>query len=127
MQNAQNLIWIDLEMTGLDPDNDVIIEMATIVTDSDLNVLAEGPTIAVHQSDEILAGILRRGRQGSHGQSGSCQQACGQKTAAAVRYGKKSGHALLLVDVLCFDTKGRTLHPCRGLCSIQTGRANSNQ
>lgn len=42
MQNAQNLIWIDLEMTGLDPDNDVIIEMATIVTDSDLNVLAEG-------------------------------------------------------------------------------------
>ena len=40
MQNPQNLIWIDLEMTGLDPDNDVIIEMATIVTDSQLNVLA---------------------------------------------------------------------------------------
>ncbi len=43
MQNPQNLIWIDLEMTGLDPDRDVIIEMATIVTDSDLNTLAEGP------------------------------------------------------------------------------------
>ncbi len=55
MQNPQNLIWIDLEMTGLDPDNDVIIEMATIVTDSQLNVLAEGPVIAVHQSDETLA------------------------------------------------------------------------
>ncbi|SVJ58324.1 oligoribonuclease [Klebsiella pneumoniae] len=46
MQNPQNLIWIDLEMTGLDPDRDVIIEMATIVTDSDLNTLAEGPVIA---------------------------------------------------------------------------------
>ena len=57
MQNPQNLIWIDLEMTGLDPDNDVIIEMATIVTDSQLNVLAEGPVIAVHQSDAILAGM----------------------------------------------------------------------
>jgi len=55
MQNPQNLIWIDLEMTGLDPDTDVIIEMATIVTDSQLNVLAEGPVIAVHQSDEVLA------------------------------------------------------------------------
>lgn len=57
MQNPQNLIWIDLEMTGLDPDNDVIIEMATIVTDSHLNVLAEGPVLAIHQSDEILASM----------------------------------------------------------------------
>lgn len=55
MQNPQNLIWIDLEMTGLDPDSDVIIEMATIVTDSDLNTLAEGPVIAIHHSDEVLA------------------------------------------------------------------------
>lgn len=54
MQNSQNLIWIDLEMTGLNPDNDVIIEIATLVTDSQLNILAEGPTIAIHQPDEIL-------------------------------------------------------------------------
>ena len=54
MQNPQNLIWIDLEMTGLDPDTDVIIEMATIVTDSQLNVLAEGPTLVIHQSAEVL-------------------------------------------------------------------------
>ncbi|MBB4821212.1 oligoribonuclease [Pseudomonas alcaligenes] len=73
MQNAQNLIWIDLEMTGLDPDNDVIIEMATIVTDSDLNVLAEGPTIAVHQSDEILAGMDEWNTR-QHGQSGLTQR-----------------------------------------------------
>jgi oligoribonuclease len=56
-QNANNLIWIDLEMTGLDTQNDVIIEIATIVTDSELNTLAEGPVLAIHQSDEILAGM----------------------------------------------------------------------
>ena len=54
MQNASNLVWVDLEMTGLEPDRDVVIEMATIVTDSDLNTLAEGPVIAIHQVDSIL-------------------------------------------------------------------------
>ena len=53
-KNDLNLIWIDLEMTGLDTVNDVIIEIATVMTDSDLNILAEGPVIAIHQSDEVL-------------------------------------------------------------------------
>jgi len=53
-QDPNNLIWIDLEMTGLNPEADRIIEVATIVTDSQLNVLAEGPVIAVHQADEIM-------------------------------------------------------------------------
>ncbi|EXU74308.1 MULTISPECIES: oligoribonuclease [Erwinia] len=53
--NASNLIWIDLEMTGLDPERDRIIEIATLVTDADLNILAEGPVFAVHQSDSQLA------------------------------------------------------------------------
>lgn len=53
--NENNLIWIDLEMTGLDPERDRIIEIATLVTDANLNILAEGPTIAVHQSDAQLA------------------------------------------------------------------------
>jgi oligoribonuclease len=69
MQNPQNLIWIDLEMTGLDPEKDVIIEMATIVTDNQLNVLAEGPVIAVHQSDELLAGMDEWCTR-THGESG---------------------------------------------------------
>ncbi|MDP8033125.1 oligoribonuclease [Pasteurella atlantica] len=53
--SQQNLIWIDLEMTGLDPQKERIIEIATIVTDKDLNILAEGPVLAIHQSDELLS------------------------------------------------------------------------
>jgi oligoribonuclease len=52
--NSDNLIWIDLEMTGLNPEKERIIEMAMIITDSDLNTVAESPVIAVHQSDELL-------------------------------------------------------------------------
>ena len=70
MNNAQNLIWIDLEMTGLDPDNDVIIEMATIVTDSNLNTLAEGPVIAIHHSDAVLARMDEWNTR-THGGSGT--------------------------------------------------------
>jgi oligoribonuclease len=54
---AANLIWMDLEMTGLDPETDLIIEMATIVTDSELNVLAEGPVLAIAVPEERLAAM----------------------------------------------------------------------
>lgn len=68
-QDADNLIWIDLEMTGLDPDQDLIIEIATIVTDKHLNILAEGPVLAVHQSDAVLA-AMDEWNQKHHGASG---------------------------------------------------------
>ncbi len=55
--DMNNLIWIDLEMTGLSPERDVIIEIATIVTDADLNILAEGPVLAIHQCDAVLGGM----------------------------------------------------------------------
>ena len=55
--SEQNLIWIDLEMTGLDPERDVIIEIATVVTDAHLKERIDGPVIAVHQSDAVLAGM----------------------------------------------------------------------
>ena len=54
MLSESNLVWVDMEMTGLDPDRDVVIEIASIVTDTDLNTLAEGPVIAIRQSDERL-------------------------------------------------------------------------
>src|SRR3569623_1456997 len=56
-QDPLNLIWIDLEMTGLDTQRDYIIEIATVVTDGALNVLAEGPVIAIHQPDTVLGGM----------------------------------------------------------------------
>ena len=53
-QDSSNLIWIDLEMTGLDTERDQVIEIATIVTDSNLNILAEGPMLAIHQPAEVM-------------------------------------------------------------------------
>lgn len=68
-RDSQNLIWIDLEMTGLDTQNDHIIEIATVVTDKDLNVLAEGPVLAVFQNDETLARMDDWNKK-HHGESG---------------------------------------------------------
>lgn len=71
--DPQNLIWIDLEMTGLVPERHRIIEIATIVTDSALNTLAEGPVIAVHQADSELA-LMDEWNTRQHGGSGLTQR-----------------------------------------------------
>jgi len=68
-QSPNNLVWLDLEMTGLLPEQDCIIEIATIVTDSELNVLEEGPIFAIHQGDEILNG-MDEWNTNQHGRSG---------------------------------------------------------
>src|SRR5678816_82742 len=64
-----NLVWIDLEMTGLVPERDRIIEIAVVVTDPQLTVRVEGPVFAVHQSDAVLAG-MDAWNTGTHGRSG---------------------------------------------------------
>ncbi|MDX1588172.1 MAG: oligoribonuclease [Oleiphilaceae bacterium] len=69
MADSNRLIWIDLEMTGLDPEKDRIIEIATIVTDNDLNTLAEGPVLAIHQSDALLDSMDQWCTR-THGESG---------------------------------------------------------
>ena len=75
------LIWIDLEMTGLDTDNDKIIEIATIITDDNLNILAEGPVLAVHQSDLIL-NAMDEWNTKQHGQSGLIERVRRSKLSA---------------------------------------------
>jgi oligoribonuclease len=67
--NEFNLVWVDLEMTGLEPDTDRIIEVAVVVTDMNLNTIAEGPVFAIHQSDETLD-KMDAWNKGTHGRSG---------------------------------------------------------
>ena len=81
-QNPNNLIWIDLEMSGLDTTQDVIIEIATVVTDSELNTLAEGPVLAIHQSDEILNGMDDWNTK-QHGSSGLTERVKNSKVNEA--------------------------------------------
>ncbi len=69
MKNSLNLIWIDLEMTGLDPEKDRIIEIATVVTNKELTILAEGPVFAVNQSD-LLLDNMDEWNTAQHSQSG---------------------------------------------------------
>ena len=67
--NDFNLVWVDMEMTGLDPDTDRIIEVAVVVTDSELNILGEGPVFAIHQSAAMMDG-MDAWNKGTHGRSG---------------------------------------------------------
>lgn len=77
------LIWIDLEMTGLKTDSDHIIEIATVVTDKDLNTLAEGPVLAIHQPDHIL-GAMDDWNRKQHASSGLAERVRGSTITAAV-------------------------------------------
>lgn len=72
-QDPNHLVWLDMEMTGLDPERDRVIEIAIVVTNSQLDVLAEGPVIAVHQTDAVLAG-MDAWNTATHGKSGLVQR-----------------------------------------------------
>lgn len=82
MNKDDNLIWIDLEMTGLEPEQDVIIEIATIVTDSQLNILAEGPVYAIQQSKETMD-AMDDWNTNQHGKSGLTQRVLDSQVTAA--------------------------------------------
>ncbi|MFT6419820.1 MAG: oligoribonuclease [Porticoccus sp.] len=82
VRHPLNLIWIDLEMTGLDTETDAIIEIATLVTDKDLNVLAEGPVMAIRQPEAMLAGMDEWNTR-QHGQSGLTERVRNSTTTLA--------------------------------------------
>src|SRR3546814_5530043 len=67
--NDQRLVWLDMEMTGLDPEKERIIEVAVVVTEPDLTLVAQGPVLVVHQSDALLDG-MDKWNQSTHGKSG---------------------------------------------------------
>lgn len=118
IQNSQNLIWIDLEMTGLDTENDLIIEIATVVTDKELNTLAEGPVLAVHQSDAVLDGMDKWNKK-HHGESGliECvrqsafdEAVAEQQTVDFLKSWVPAGESPMCGNSICQDR--RFLHRC---------------
>ncbi|MGS2717828.1 oligoribonuclease [Eionea flava] len=113
MLHEDNLIWIDLEMTGLYPNDDVIIEIATIVTDSNLNVLAEGPMLAVHQSNERLA-AMDEWNTNQHGKSGLTERVrnstiteadAEQQTIAFLKQWVPAGKSPMAGNSICQDRR----------------------
>ncbi|MEM8497004.1 MAG: oligoribonuclease [Pseudomonadota bacterium] len=112
-KDYNRLIWLDLEMTGLDPFNDVIIEIATIVTDANLETVAEGPTIAIHQPDRILDAMDAWNTR-QHGQSGlvdrvresqySVEQAAGE-TLDFLREHVEKNQSPMCGNTICQDRR----------------------
>ncbi len=118
MLHEDNLIWIDLEMTGLIPETDVIIEIATLVTDSQLNILAEGPVIAVHQDDRVLSGMDEWNTR-QHGKSGLTQRvresgidnmAAEQQTIAFLEKYVPRGKSPICGNSICQDRRFLARH-----------------
>ncbi|HCK04767.1 MAG TPA: oligoribonuclease [Methylophilaceae bacterium] len=78
-KNNDNLIWVDMEMSGLDPESDMVLEVAVVITDPYLTVIAEGPVVVLHQSDEVLS-KMDNWNQSTHGKSGLIEKVKNSKT-----------------------------------------------
>ena len=118
MHSASNLVWVDMEMTGLNPDTDVVIEIATIVTDSDLQTLAEGPVIAIAQSDARLdamdewntthhtrSGLVDRVRASEHD-----ERRAATETIAFLEQWVPAGASPMCGNTICQDRRVMSRH-----------------
>lgn len=118
MFSDQNLVWVDMEMTGLDPATDFVIEIATIVTDSELNTLAEGPVLAIWQPDERLdamdewntshhtsSGLVKRVRS-----SGDDESSASRKTIDFLKAYVPEGASPMCGNSICQDRRFMARH-----------------
>jgi len=97
MNRKTNLIWIDLEMTGLIPESDVIIEIATVVTDANLNFIEEGPSLAIHQNSDLLDG-MDEWNTNQHNRSGLVKRVLESKVSSAEAESKTLDFLIKYVD-----------------------------
>jgi len=111
--NEFNLVWVDMEMTGLDPDKERIIEVAVVVTDSELNIIGEGPVFAIHQPDEVLD-AMDAWNKGTHGRSGLIERVKASTVtesdaeAALIEFLKKyvpAGKSPMCGNTICQDRR----------------------
>jgi oligoribonuclease len=118
MPSTDHLIWIDLEMTGLKPDSDSIIEIATVVTDKELVVVADGPVFAIHQPEDVLA-RMDEWNQKQHGSSGLAARVRASRISEAEAEAKtleflaplvKSGASPMCGNSICQDRRFLARH-----------------
>jgi oligoribonuclease len=118
LNRRENLIWIDLEMTGLDPDSNLIIEIATVVTDKHLIVLAEGPVLAIHQADTVLD-AMDEWNTNQHGRSGLTERVrssrvteaeAEQETLEFLRHFVDPGSSPMCGNSICQDRRFLVRH-----------------
>jgi oligoribonuclease len=111
--NNDNLIWLDMEMSGLLPDSDRILELAAVVTDADLNVLAESPVFVIHQADSVLDG-MDAWNKGTHGRSGLIEkvktstldeQAATEQMIAFLKQHVPAGKSPMCGNSICQDRR----------------------
>jgi oligoribonuclease len=116
--SPDNLVWVDMEMTGLNPDADRVIEIATIVTDSSLNTLAEGPVIAIHQADAVLSAMdewntTHHNRSGlvARVQASECDEALASaQTIAFLQQWVPAGASPMCGNTICQDRRFMARH-----------------